>query len=94
MLRIAQLYMIGGVLLGVDLFAALITMITRFSVEVWRNNVMRRWVLNTLNDTARLIGWVARYLEDLQTRIQYRALYESMTRPLKSRYRKLKRNPH
>ena len=91
MLRRAQLFIVESILLGVEMAVALTMVITRYSIDVWRNNAARRWVLDLLNKIAQLFSWLKRYLQHLETNIQYRMLYENLTGPMKIHYRRLKR---
>jgi hypothetical protein len=86
------LVMIDGVILVVDGILTVILSVKEFSVEVWKNNVIRRSIVDLIDQVDVIFCRFQEYLEKLKSILQYKILYEKLTKPMKDYYRKLKKN--
>jgi len=91
MMKNLLLLLIDSVIVVVEFTVAGIIFLKDYSVKVWQNNVMRRWVLEFMDYINTVFCHFKNYLEKLETNIQYRILYEKVTKPMKDYYRELKK---
>jgi hypothetical protein len=79
------------VLLVVAGSISLFILVKNYGVQVWQNNVMRRYVFKVLDLADEQLRGFARHLETVETQLQCRIVYARISQPLKYHYRELKR---
>jgi hypothetical protein len=62
-----------------------------YGVRVWKNNAMRKWVLETLDLSVARFKHFVSYLEEIEMYLQCRIAYAKITKPMKYQYRVLTR---
>ena len=92
MFRKCLLFLIDSVLWLTKLVVSSINQFADYSVRIWRNNVMRVWVLKLVHWVLRIFRFIINYLEAIGDSITFRIIYKKTTRPMKEYYRELKRN--
>lgn len=91
MIRNFILFLIDSVIVLIDGTITGIIMLKDYSVKVWKNNAMRKWVWELMDLIDVIFHRFENYLEELKTTVQYRILYEKITQPMKDHYRELKK---
>ena len=91
MLRKGILFFIDSIVFIVDGIVIGFIWLKNYILLVWRKNVFRRWLLNFIDLLDAGVCWLKNYLEGLRVIIQYRIYYKTITRPMKERYRELRR---
>lgn len=92
MFRNLLLLIIELVVVTVEWSIGCIVHIRDYSVSVWKNNAMRKWVLETLDNSVAQFRRVVLYLEEIEMYLQCRIAYAKITKPMKYHYRQLSRN--
>ncbi len=85
------LLLIDTVIVLVDCLIDAMVAIKSYGIRVWKNNVMRKWVLDFMDLMDILFRRFENYLEDLVSIIQFRIMYEKITGPMMDYYRELKK---
>jgi len=92
MFRKCLLFLIDSILWFVNRTISSIGIFVEYSVRIWQNNVMRRWVIKLMQVLVQIFRYIGNYLETVEDSITFRILYKKTTRPMKEYYRELKRN--
>ncbi len=74
----------------IDGITSTIMLLCRYSLRVWRNNVLRNFVFNVIRYIDDVSFRLKNYLEEIRVVLKYRIQYESVTRPMKVHYREIK----
>lgn len=91
MFRSFLLLIIECVVVTVEWSVGCIVLVRDYSVRVWKNNAMRKWVLDTLDLFVARFRRVVSYLEEIEMHLQCRIAYAKITKPMKYQYRQLSR---
>jgi hypothetical protein len=85
------LLLIGTVIMLINGLIDAMVSIKSYGVRVWKNNVMRKWVLDFMDLMDVLFRRFENYLEELVSIIQFRVMYDKITGPMMDHYRELKK---
>ena len=91
MIKNFLLLMIDSFVVVIDITISGIGMLKDYGVRVWKNNVMKRWVLEFMDNIGVLFRHIGNYLGELENIIQFKILYDKTTKPMKDYYKKLKK---
>ena len=59
------------------------------AVHIWKNIVIRKWAYSSLGIIDSIVMWIKKYLENIRIVLKYRFYYQSVTGPMKTKYREL-----
>jgi hypothetical protein len=85
------LLLIGTVIVLVNGVIDAMVSVKSYGVRIWKNNVMRKWVLDFMDLMDVLFRRFENYLEELISIIQFRIMYEKISGPMMNYYRELKK---
>ena len=91
MLRKALLSFIEVHMLMVAGSISLFILVKDYGIRVWRNNTMRTLVFDAIDLVNAWLRRFANHLEAVETRLQCRIVYASISQPMKIHYRDLTR---
>jgi hypothetical protein len=89
MFRKFLLLFIDCIIVLVEWVVELTLLIKDYGVRVWKNNGVRRWVFEVIDDVDDRFRSFVKYLEEIQLRLQCRIAYANIAKPMKHRYREL-----
>jgi hypothetical protein len=92
MFRNLLLLIIELVVVTVEWSMSCIVRLRDYGVRVWKNNAMRKWVLEALDNSVAQFRRVVLYLEEIEMYLQCRIAYAKITKPMKYQYREISRN--
>jgi len=92
MFRNILLLIIEFVVVTVEWSVGCILLVRDYSVRVWKNNAMRKWVLEALDLSVSRFRRFVSYLEEIEMHLRCRIAYTKITKPMKYQYRELSRN--
>jgi len=86
-----MLLFIESIVTVVDGIVIVIIKITNYILQVWKNNMFRKWVLICIDIFHSMVYRLRNYLEKVKVVILYRIHYEKITRPMKEYYKEIRR---
>ncbi len=91
MFRSFLLLIIECVVVTVEWSVGCIVLVRDYGIRVWKNNAMRKWVLETLDFSVARFRRFVSYLEEIEMHLRCRIAYAKITKPMKYQYRELSR---
>jgi hypothetical protein len=94
MVRKYVLIMVIAIADAVDGAILLFIFLRERALYLWRDIAIRKWIYGYFNLVNRLFLWLKRYLDGISLNMRYRIYYKSVTEPLKTYYRALRREKY
>jgi hypothetical protein len=89
MLRTFVLLSVSVFILLMEWIMTVIAQAKNYGVSFWRRNMIRRWIFASIERAGVSANRFGEYLRGLQTRLQCRIAYDTISKPMKRRYREL-----
>ena len=78
-------------LLMINWIISAISLFIDYTVKLWRNNIMRKIVIEFMIKIIKLFHSIRNYLEYVKNNVTFRILYKKVTLPMEVHYKELKR---
>ena len=85
------LFLVNTLMRGVDKALGWIIGFMEWVYRFWGKSVIRKWFFKFLKTANRLMSAGKKYLEQVGKTLRYRLYYATVTKPMKSFYRELRR---